>query len=255
MDKPKVVSHQSPGYVFNPVARHLRVLLGERESRRSRPRCAEHQDNLERYQADDAARPFAYRHFPLTILVTGFRCVNEALRTVSGAYSYSSQRGGPAQFPTTDEFMSACVVKWTRRRQALAVEASRTVGDALMQLPRHCRVSPPAPTYTPPPPTPPPPPPHRPARSRQLSLLSHQQQPRGARRVHAHQATEEQQHIEEEGSSLALFISAEPRGICHRHRFRFCTRLTAAALLYEILNDATCYKHLMVPECNKMKTV
>ena len=50
------------------------------------------------------------------------------------------------QFP--DEFMSVCAVKWTRRRQALAVEASRTLGDALMQLPRHCRVSPPAPTYT-----------------------------------------------------------------------------------------------------------
>lgn len=43
---------------------------------------------------------------------------------------------------------SLCAVKWSRRRQALAVEASRTVGDALMQLPRHCRVSPPAPTYT-----------------------------------------------------------------------------------------------------------
>ncbi|KAG8007772.1 hypothetical protein GBF38_013447 [Nibea albiflora] len=103
----------------------------------------------------------------------------------------------PAQFP--DEFMSVCVVKWTRRRrQALAVEASRTVGDALMQLPRHCRVSPPAPTYTtttnntttt-----------QGPARSRRLSLSHHhqhqqqqQQQPRGARRVHAHQATEEQQ--------------------------------------------------------------
>ena len=50
--------------------RYLRVLLGEGEPHRSRPRCAE--DNLDRYQADDAARPFAYRHFPLTSLVTGF---------------------------------------------------------------------------------------------------------------------------------------------------------------------------------------
>lgn len=73
-----------PRYVFNQGNRYLRVLLGERETRRSRPRCAENQDNLDRYQADDAARPFAYRHFPLTILVTGFRCLDEALRTVSG---------------------------------------------------------------------------------------------------------------------------------------------------------------------------
>lgn len=49
-------------------------------------------------------------------------------------------------FPTT--FCLFPVVKWTRGGRALAVEASRTVGDALMQLPRHCRVSPPAPTYT-----------------------------------------------------------------------------------------------------------
>lgn len=48
-----------------------------------------------------------------------------------------------AQF--RDEFISACNVKWTRRRHAPLEEASPL--DALMQLPRHCRVSPPAPTY------------------------------------------------------------------------------------------------------------
>lgn len=84
-----------------------------------------------------------------------------------------------AQFP--DGSMSACAVKWSRRKQALAVEASRTVGDALMQLPRHCRVSPPAPTYntnttthtythT-----------HRPARSRHRSLISSPVEPARSR--------------------------------------------------------------------------
>lgn len=95
-----------------------------------------------------------------------------------------------AQFP--DDFISVSLVKWTRRRQALAVKASRTVGDALMQLPRHCRVSPPAPTHihtttstnttiT-----------HRPARPRPLSL-SLSSAARGSVRAHAHQATEKQE--------------------------------------------------------------
>lgn len=128
------------------MAPYLRVLLRERESRCSRPGCAKNQDYLDRYQADDAARSFAYRHFPSTILVTGFRFVKEALRTVSGAHSLQAQSERPAtQFP--DVFTSACAVKWSRRREAPAVEASRTVRDTLMQLPRHCRVSAPAPTY------------------------------------------------------------------------------------------------------------
>lgn len=134
-------------------SRYLRVLLRERESRCSRPRCAENQDGLDGYQADDAARPFAYRHFPLTALATGSRCVNRSVPDVSGAHSGLSvnvRRLGstsPPPPPLTAS-CSRCAVKWSRRRQALAVEASRTVGDALMQLPRHCRVSPPAPTYT-----------------------------------------------------------------------------------------------------------
>lgn len=64
VDEPRVAGHQTAERcVFIPG--YLRVLLGERETLRSRPRCAENQDNLERYQADDAATPFSYRHFPL----------------------------------------------------------------------------------------------------------------------------------------------------------------------------------------------
>lgn len=86
VDKPKVIPHLR-ATVSPQCIRDLRVLLRKCETLCSRPRCAENKDNLDRYQADDAARPFAYRHFPLKILVTGFRCVDEKLRTVSGAYS------------------------------------------------------------------------------------------------------------------------------------------------------------------------
>lgn len=80
---------------------YLRVLLGERESRCSRPRCAGNQDYLDRYQADDAARSFAYRHFPSTILVTGFRFVKEALRSVSGAHRLREVNVRRLRFPTS----------------------------------------------------------------------------------------------------------------------------------------------------------
>lgn len=129
----------------------------------------------------------------------------------------------PAQFP--DDFISLSAVKWTRR-QALAVEASRTVGDALMQLPRHCRVSPPAPTHTHThTPTPTPPQSHKPARSRpcshslSLSLISSP----GA-------FTLTRQQRSRRIWFGFIYLSAEPRGDCHHHKCSFYTTLAAASL-------------------------
>lgn len=117
--------------------------------------------------------------------------------------------------------MPICAVKWSRRRQALVVEASRTVGDALMQLPRHCRVSPLLlPHKTP---TPPPPPPHTGQRAHDGALSSAAPWSQARSRLPGNRGAVEE-------SSLVLFISAEPRGICHRHRVHFFTSLIAALL-------------------------
>lgn len=70
-----------------------------------------------------------------------------------------------SQFP--GRFISLSVVKSTQKLP-LAVDSSWTVGDALMQLPRHCRVSC---SYTA-------------RRAHDAALIS-----RGCRRVHVHRAT------------------------------------------------------------------
>ena len=136
VDEPRSCPPPQPRH----AARDLRVLLGERQSRRSGPGRVANQDHWDRYQADDAARPFSNRHFPLTIPVAGFS-VNEwsALRTVSGAYS-SQAWSEHTRALQSDHFMPPCVIERSRRSQELAAEASRTVGDALTRLPRHCGV-------------------------------------------------------------------------------------------------------------------
>lgn len=143
--------------------------------------------------------------------------------------------------------MPICAVKWSRRRQALAVEASRTVGDALMQLPRHCRVSPlllPHTTPTPTPPPPPPPPPHTGRRAHDGALSSAAPWSQARSRLPGNRGAVEE-------SSLVLFISAEPRGICHRRRVHLFTSLTAA-LLCGVLEVAKTRSNKRVPECNNV---
>lgn len=118
----------------------LRVLLREGESRRSGPRRRAEQDHdhLERQQADGAAGTFSYRHFPsknpsLLFTLSFFLSSSSSFFFLSffrlGAGLEHSGLGFSAeQCPGSSASCLRGVVKWTqRRREALAVKASRTV--------------------------------------------------------------------------------------------------------------------------------
>lgn len=183
----------SPAGAWMRFLGYLRVLLRERETLRSRPRCAENQDHLDRNQADDAARPFAYRHFPFKILVAASRCADGCCRLSPGGCGEGMSGSVSRRLHTG----RCCQV---RAEEAGNGRGAIVVGDALMQLPRHCRVSPPAPTHANTPTTNTTTTITQPgARTPALPSAS-----RGFWRVHAHQATEEQQK-----DLVGLYLSSQ----------------------------------------------
>lgn len=115
----------------------LRVLLREGESRRSGPRRRAEQDHdhLERQQADGAAGTFSYRHFPsknpsllFTLSFFYLLLLFFSFFRLGAGLEHSGLGFSAEQCPGSSASCLRGVVKWTqRRREALAVKASRTV--------------------------------------------------------------------------------------------------------------------------------